>query len=79
MMHAFIKPLLPDLSHSVAEIHRRRARAIKIFIKWTYRREQIDGVNDRKVDVAVPRVLCQNPVRAENIDIRVTSEQASKS
>jgi hypothetical protein len=42
LMHALVKPLLPDLSHLIAEIHRRYA--IEISIKGTHRRDQIKGI-----------------------------------
>jgi hypothetical protein len=56
VMHALIKPLLPERSHLVAEIHRRHA--IEVSIRGTHHGEQIDGMNDSKVSPAVPCLSC---------------------
>jgi|GEM_PF-5961168 len=51
-MHALIKPCLPDLSHLVAEIHRRHVKELPVI--GTHHREQIDDMNDRQVGLAAP-------------------------
>ena len=57
IMHALIKPLLPDLSHFAAEINQRGV-AIELSIKGTHHRERIDGMNDSKVGLSVSCLSC---------------------
>jgi hypothetical protein len=56
VMHALVKLWLPEPFHLVAEFHRRHA--VEFSINGTHHREQIHGMNDSKVSLAVPCLGC---------------------